>query len=147
MAEKLLTANEKTQGKPFPNFSFAELEFYSRIPSELIPNATTLLKNLQALRDACGKPIVIRSGYRDESRQAIVNEKVKKSQHSLAAASDITIKGMTPKEVANLIEKLISEKKMDEGGIGVYSDFVHYDCRCNLTVAKDFPTARARWNG
>jgi hypothetical protein len=36
---------------------------------------------------------------------------------------------MTPKEVAKVIEGLIASGKMTQGGIGIYSSWVHYDCR------------------
>jgi uncharacterized protein YcbK (DUF882 family) len=150
MAQKLLEPNQKTPGAPtgVKNFKFSELEYYDRIPTELLPNAEKLLKNLQALRDACGKPITIISGYRDESRQAVVNSGVKKSQHMLAAAADIKVKDMQPKEVVALIEQLIKLGKMSDGGIGCYSDFVHFDVRCSLVkVLPGFPTTPARWNG
>ena len=39
------------------------------------------------------------------------------------------ILGMTPKEVALVIEGLIESGKMKEGGIGVYPTFTHYDIR------------------
>jgi hypothetical protein len=42
---------------------------------------------------------------------------------------------MTPKQVANTIEKLISEGKMKQGGLKAYGSFTHYDCR----------GVRARW--
>jgi len=147
---KLLTANEKTPGAPsgVTHFKYAELEFMEKIPADLMGNAETLLKNLQVLRDACGKPITVISGYRDESRQATVNSGVKKSQHMLAAAADIKVKDMQPKEVVALIEKLIKEGRMSNGGIGCYPDFVHFDVRCSLTkVLPGFPTVPARWNG
>jgi hypothetical protein len=36
---------------------------------------------------------------------------------------------MTPKEVALVIEGLISSGKMKQGGIGIYKSWVHYDIR------------------
>lgn len=144
MAEKLLTANEKTPGAPIGvnNFKYSEMEFFSRIPPELIPNADRVLKNLQALRDACGQPVSIISGYRDESRNAAV-QGVKKSQHMNATACDIKVKNMKPAEVAALIEKLIKEGKMVEGGLGTYPDFVHTDVRQDASGKP----VRARWQG
>jgi uncharacterized protein YcbK (DUF882 family) len=149
---KLLTANEKTDEQVTKNLNLKELEYYDKIPTELLDNARTLCKNLQVLRDACGKPIFCMSGYRSPER----NEKVggaAKSIHQTAGAADIKIKGMDPKEVAALIEQLIKSGKMLNGGLGVYpratpeEGWVHYDCRCNLTGVKDFPKVPARWNG
>ena len=42
---------------------------------------------------------------------------------------------MTPKEVAKIIEGLIASGKMQQGGIGIYPNFVHYDIR----------NVKARW--
>jgi hypothetical protein len=47
------------------------------------------------------------------------------------------VKGMTPKQVLLVIERLIKEGKMMQGGIGVYNTFTHYDIR----------GTKARWNG
>ena len=54
-------------------------------------------------------------------------------------AADIRVKGMSPGEVATVIERLIDEGMMEQGGIGVYDEdgFTHYDCR----------GTRARWKG
>jgi hypothetical protein len=144
MADKLLSANEKTPGKPagVTNFGYNEMEFFSRIPKELIANADRVLKNLQVLRDACGQPISIISGYRDESRNSAVGG-AKKSEHMNCTACDIRVKNMKPTEVASLIEKLIKEGKMVEGGLGVYPDFVHTDVRQDASGKP----IRARWTG
>jgi uncharacterized protein YcbK (DUF882 family) len=150
---KLLTANEKTPGAPsgIKNFTYAECEFYDRIPPELIPNTDKLLKNLQVLRDACGKPIQLISVYRSPDRNKIVGG-AEKSIHQTGGAADIKVKGMDPKDVAALIEKLIKEGRMVDGGLGIYprstpeEGWVHTDVRCVIKV-DGFPTARARWNG
>ena len=54
-----------------------------------------------------------------------------------ARAGDIKIKGMTPKEVKEVIEELISKGEMVQGGVGLYTTFVHYDVRGR----------KARWKG
>jgi uncharacterized protein YcbK (DUF882 family) len=52
-----------------------------------------------------------------------------------AKAADITTKNKTPKQLAAIIEKLIAQKKMKQGGLGIYAGFIHYDIR----------GAKARW--
>ena len=47
----------------------------------------------------------------------------------MGRAADIVIKGMTPIEVSKIIEELISKGDMLQGGLGIYSSFVHYDIR------------------
>jgi len=106
------------------------------VPQNLIPNVKKLAENLQVLRDYVGKPIHLNSGYRSPA----YNKKIggaPESKHKLAQAGDITIPGMTPTEVHKTILKLITDKKMHNGGLGLYKTFVHYDIR---------PTP-ARWNG
>lgn len=99
------------------------------VPQELYANVKELAKNLQVLRDHIKEPVYISgSGYRTPSH----NKKVggaKLSQHLQAKAADISVKSKTPKQLAIVIEKLIAEGKMKQGGIGIYPGFVHYDIR------------------
>jgi uncharacterized protein YcbK (DUF882 family) len=98
------------------------------MPPKVMRNIIELAKNLQVLRDAIGKTISITSGYRSPEHNAKVKG-AKNSQHTKGTAADIKVKGMTPKEVAKVIEGLIANGKMTQGGIGIYSSWVHYDCR------------------
>lgn len=105
------------------------------VPEQYLPNLKKLAKNLQALRDELDAPVIVSgSGYRTEKH----NKKAggaPKSQHLTASAADISSPAFSPKEIAATIERLIIEGRMDEGGIGVYNTFVHYDIR----------GTRARW--
>src|SRR5688572_17818386 len=77
------------------------------VPEKLIPNVQSLATNLQVLRDFLGEPVRLNSGYRTPS----YNKKVggqPKSFHLKAMAADITVKSKTPKQLAAIIEKLIS---------------------------------------
>jgi uncharacterized protein YcbK (DUF882 family) len=112
--------------------NFTLEEFNSKcgrdIPNNVLPNILQLAKNLQVLRDAVGKSISITSGYRSPQH----NKKIggaKDSQHVKGLAADIKVSGMTPKEVALVIEGLIEQGKMKQGGIGIYPSWVHYDVR------------------
>lgn len=98
------------------------------VPNELIPNVTLLADNLQVLRDHLGEPIHVNSGYRSPEYNAKVGGK-KASYHMKAMAADITTKSKTPKQLAAIIEKLIAQKKMKQGGLGIYPGFIHYDVR------------------
>ena len=112
--------------------NFSLQEFNSKcgrdIPNEILPNIIELAKNLQVLRDKVNKPISITSGYRSPEHNAKVKG-AKNSQHIKGTAADIKVKGMTPKEVALVIEGLIEQGKIKEGGIGIYRTWVHYDIR------------------
>lgn len=112
--------------------NFAIVEFMCKdgtpVPLKYLPNVQKLASNLQVLRDHLGEPIRLNSGYRSPT----YNKKIggaKDSQHMLAKAADITVKTKTPKQLAVIIEKLISEGKMEQGGIGIYPGFTHYDVR------------------
>lgn len=81
-----------------------------------------LVAFLQFIRDYYGKPVKINSGYRTAS----YNKKVGgagKSKHLIGQAADISIKGVTPKDIARLAED------MGILGIGLYDNFVHIDTR------------------
>ena len=98
------------------------------VPDLFLPNITELANNLQVLRDVLGKPIYINSAYRTVEH----NQKVggsPKSQHLIAKAADIRTSSLRPKEISDVIEGLIKEGKMKQGGIGIYNTFVHYDIR------------------
>ena len=112
------------------NFSLDEFKCKdgSEIPNDVLPNIIELAKNLQVLRDYIGKSITINSGYRSPKYNAKIGG-VKDSQHLRGTAADIRVSGMTPKEVALVIEGLIESGKMKEGGVGVYPTFTHYDIR------------------
>ena len=98
------------------------------VPTELIPNVQMLADNLQVLRDFVGVPISINSAYRHKEYNRSVGGS-SRSQHLYAKASDIVVKGMPSNLVHELIEELIKEGKMHDGGLGRYNNFVHYDVR------------------
>lgn len=114
------------------NFSIEEFECRdgSEMPDHIIGNIIDLAEQLQILRDYVDKPIQINSGYRSPE----YNKKIggaSRSMHKEGKAGDIVIKGMTPGEVYNTIEKLISQGEMTEGGLGSYKTFTHYDIGYN----------------
>jgi uncharacterized protein YcbK (DUF882 family) len=100
------------------------------IDKELLPNLQKLANNLQVLRDYLGKPIHINAGFRPKWWEHL-RGRSGNSQHTLCKAADIRVDDLTPEEVANAIEYLISEGKMLQGGLGRYNTFVHYDIGFN----------------
>lgn len=120
------------------NFSKAEFDCKdgSEMPKEVLENVKELAKNMQVLRDELGLPIHLTSAYRSPSHNRKAGGK-SNSQHLYGKACDMKVKGMTPKQVLLVIERLIKEGKMMQGGIGVYNTFLHYDIR----------NSKARWNG
>ncbi len=119
-----------------PNFKLSEMEFSDKVPESLLNNAYDVLKNLQVLREHLGKPIKIISGYRSPERNKAVGGATK-SQHMEGNAVDIKVDGMTGHQIADVVEKLIKEGKMKQGGVGRYGDkdkvtdisWCHYDTR------------------
>lgn len=111
------------------NFTLDEFNCHdgTDVPTELIPNVEELITNLQVLRDEIKVPITILSGYRSPAWNKHVNGKPN-SFHMRGMASDLQT-SLTPKELKAVIERLIKEKKMKPGGIGLYPTFVHYDIR------------------
>lgn len=119
------------------NFSLSE--FASRgtpVPEPYLSNVKRLAENLQVLRNYLGKPIQINSAYRTLAHNTSVNG-AKNSQHLVAKAADITVKGLKPNEVYCAVETLIAQGQMQQGGLGLYPTFVHYDVR----------DTRNRWQG
>jgi len=112
------------------NFSLSEFASADgKAPSgEVLKNLTELAKQLEVLRSHIKLPISVTSGFRSKEHNAKIGGALN-SFHVLGMAADIQVKGMTPKQVAEAVEKLISEGKMKEGGLGLYKTWVHYDHR------------------
>jgi uncharacterized protein YcbK (DUF882 family) len=112
------------------NFSLNEFACKDNtpVPYELKSKVQALAKQLQILRDYLNEPIHINSGYRTPAYNKKIGGKPN-SYHIKAMAADITVKSKTPKQLALVIEKLISNGTLKIGGIGVYPGFVHVDTR------------------
>lgn len=98
------------------------------VPFVFLENVQDLACNLQALRDVLQAPIRINSAYRHEDYNRSVGGR-ENSRHLTAEAADISVVGYAPIEVYETISRLINEGSMDEGGLGLYETFVHYDIR------------------
>ena len=100
----------------------------SVVPEKYMPNVKELAANLQVLRNYLNEPIHINSSYRTINYNARIGG-AKNSQHLTASAADIVIKSKTPYQLAKVIEYLIDNNAMKQGGIGIYKGFIHYDIR------------------
>ena len=107
----------------------------SAMPDDVLQNVQKLANQLQVLRNYIGKPIYINSGYRSPSHNKRVGGSPN-SQHLLGKAADIRVKGYTTEKLSKIIESLINNGDMLQGGIGIYNTFVHYDIR----------KVKARWD-
>ena len=111
------------------NFKLEEFACKSGAPMPLSvrANVERLAKNLQVLRDELGKSITITSGYRSPEHNRKIGG-AQFSRHVVGDGADFKVAGMKPKEVAEVIERLILEGKMEQGGLKAYATWVHYDC-------------------
>jgi uncharacterized protein YcbK (DUF882 family) len=100
----------------------------TQVPEEYVINIVRLAKNLQQLRQHLDLPVQILSGYRSPEHNERVKG-VKNSQHLLGKAADIHVLKTRPLMVFKTIENLIATGIMEEGGLGLYKTFVHYDIR------------------
>lgn len=118
------------------NFSLKEFECKCgcEMPDFVKKNVTGLAENLQALRDEVGR-LDLTNAYRCKAHNADVGGSVN-SQHLLGKAADIKSKTTSPKKMIQIIEGLIKSEKINQGGLGLYNTFTHYDTR----------GTRARWS-
>lgn len=128
---------ENLMGDLTKNFSKSEFDCNdgSEMPEDVFENVQIQAYNLQTIRDFFNAPVTINSAYRSPSYNKSING-AKNSQHLTGNATDITIKGYTPDQVADIIEGLIRIDAIEEGGLGRYNTFTHYDRRGN----------KARWD-
>lgn len=103
---------------------FKVREFACRDGSQVVFVDDYLVSILDILRNQVGKPVHINSGYRTPARNKAVGG-TKYSYHMRGMAADIRIEGMTAKEIANKLNKIIPLGC----GIIVYSGWVHIDTR------------------
>ena len=91
-----------------------------------------VVENLQPFRDFVNAPVMLTSAYRTPAYNESVDG-AKNSYHLYdkppAFAVDVMVQGMEPVLVKIIMEGLIRVGVMQEGGIGLYKNFVHYDNR------------------
>ena len=113
------------------NFSIGEFECKCGcvMPDEVLYNVVKLVNQLQTIRDVIKTPIQINSAYRCKSHNKAIGGSAS-SQHILGKAADIVVRSYDPSlEIYPLIEELINEGQILQGGLGDYSTFTHYDIR------------------
>jgi uncharacterized protein YcbK (DUF882 family) len=112
------------------NFSLHEFDCNdgTPVPDALLKNVEALAEQLQILRNHLGERIMISSAYRHLAYNKKIGGK-SNSYHLKAMAADITVKTKTPRQLKAIVEKLIEQKKLKFGGIGLYAGFLHVDIR------------------
>lgn len=114
----------KSDGEKYLTKNFKVKEFRCNDGTDPVFIAKELPMVLQYIRMRTGKAVTINSGY----RTAEYNERVggvEASQHCYGTAADITVKGYTPTQVANIAREIMP----DWGGVGIYDTFTHVDVR------------------
>jgi uncharacterized protein YcbK (DUF882 family) len=111
------------------NFKLEEFACKSGAPMPLSvrTNVERLAKNLQVLRDELKVPMTITSGHRSPEHNKKIGGATF-SRHLMGDAADFKAQGIAPSAVAAIIERLISEGKMEQGGLKAYATWTHYDC-------------------
>ena len=90
------------------------------------------IHKLDELREACGFPFVISSGYRDPSHP-IEARKAKAGTHAQGIAADIAVSGGAERY------KIVSEAmRLGFTGIGVAKTFIHVDIRETTPVVWEY---------
>ena len=112
--------------KHYPSFSFKELACQE---TGEIALPIDFLKELQKLRDAYGKPMIITSGYRSP-RHSIEAKKSSPGYHTQGAV-DVAVSG------EDAIQLLKTALNLGSTGIGINTpSFIHLDRRPNPTIWK-----------
>lgn len=116
--------SKKVHGSQKLSTNFTVKEFACNDGTDPVFIAPRLVMVLQSIRSHFGKAVTINSAYRTPS----YNEKVDgaaQSQHCYGTAADISIKGVTPKQIAQYARSIMP----DWGGVGLYDTFCHVDVR------------------
>lgn len=103
---------------------FKVKEFACKDGSQVVFIDDYLCTILDILRNKIGKPIIITSGYRTPWWNAKCSG-AKYSYHMRGMAADIKVNGMSAKELAKELDKIVP----NGCGIIVYNTWVHFDVR------------------
>lgn len=105
-------------------------------PEKFIPRLYKLAEVAEKVRAHFGNaPVRIVSGYRGPEHNVRVRG-AKASQHLQCRAMDIRVQGVSPDDVADVLEGWMDSDAVTQGGLGRYDTFTHYD----------FRGTRARWD-
>ena len=104
-------------------------EFQCKDGSHQVVLHSELLRRLQQMRSALGRPLIINSGYRNAEHNTRVGGSPG-SYHLRGMAADIVVRGLPLAELA------AAARKAGFRGIGTYSSFVHVDIRDQRTEWK-----------
>lgn len=110
---------------------FKVKEFACKDGSQVVFIDDHLVSILDILRNQVGKPVIITSGYRTPEWNKKCNG-AKYSYHMRGMAADIRVNGISAKELADKLNKIVP----NECGIIVYNSWVHFDVRSGKKYRK-----------
>ena len=113
------------QSDAFKYFTWSEFDCKHTGKNEMSPD---FIHKLDDLREACGFPFVITSGYRDRTHP-VESAKSKPGTHNRGIAADIAINSGAGRFI--LVQKALA---LGFTGIGVGKTFVHVDTRDSTPV-------------
>lgn len=100
----------------------------SEPPREMWGNILPTLRIVEALRVHFGRPIVLLSSYRSPAYNRAIGDAAPQSMHLQFRALDISVSGISPNVVFDLLKEWRSQGKF-KGGLGLYNTFTHIDTR------------------
>lgn len=120
MEVKTMPLKENSQKVTYKYFKIEDFDCEETGENKINPE---FVKKLDELREACGFPFVINSGYRSP-KHSIEAKKTRPGTHSQGIAADIKVNGGAQRH------KIIKAAMiMGFNGIGVAKTFVHVDTR------------------
>jgi hypothetical protein len=121
--DKMIKAYTREQNNEKVGPHFKVKEFACKDGSAITFIDDYMVNILELLRKKLEKPIIITSGYRTPQHNAKVGG-AKYSYHMRGMAVDIRVNGLSAKEIAKVLDKIV-----EGGGIIVYKSWVHFDVR------------------
>ena len=110
---------------------FRVKEFACKDGCEFVLISKTLIEILEGLRGKINEEIYINSGFRTPTHNKTVGGATL-SYHQYGMAADIRAKTKTPKELYNILEKMLE----GWGGLELHKTFIHIDTRDKQWRAK-----------
>lgn len=110
---------------------FKAQEFACKDGCKFVMVSKILVQVLEALRQKIGEEVYINSGFRTPEHNKAVGGAIL-SYHQYGMAADIRAKTKTPKELYDLLDKMMA----GWGGLELHQTFVHVDVRTKQWRAK-----------